>query len=158
MHICERSPLSRACFVPLWVKFLSRLKVISRVHLVSLSILQWRHNECDGISDHQPHDCLLKRLFRRRSKKISKLCVTGLCAGNSPVTGEFPTKSDSNAENVSIWRHHHDLCEKKSCSMNRGDLIDTTIRHDMQTLSALLTLWGNVAVTSGFPSQMTSNG
>ena len=41
---------------------------------------------------------LLNRLFRRRSKKTSKLCVTDLCAGNSPVTGEFPAKSASNAE------------------------------------------------------------
>ena len=31
--------------------------------------LQWRHNEYDGVSNHQLHDCLLKRLFRRRSKK-----------------------------------------------------------------------------------------
>ena len=29
---------------------------------------------------------------KRRSKKISKLRVTGLCAGNSPVTGEWPHK------------------------------------------------------------------
>ena len=36
--------------------------------------------------------CLLKRLFSRRSKKASKLHVTGLCQGNSPVTGEFPHK------------------------------------------------------------------
>ena len=40
--------------------------------------LQWRHNERDGISNHQPRDCLLKRLFRRRSKKTSKLRITGL--------------------------------------------------------------------------------
>ena len=38
-----------------------------------------------------PHDCLLNRLFRRIPKKTSKLRVTGLCAGNSPMTGEFPT-------------------------------------------------------------------
>ena len=69
--------------------------------------LQWRHNGRDGVSNHQPHDCFLNRLFRRRSKKTSKLCVTGLCEGNSPVTGEFPTQRASNAENVSIrWRHH----------------------------------------------------
>ena len=43
--------------------------------------LQWRHNELDCVSNHQPHDCLLNRLFRRRSKKTSKLSVTGLCAG-----------------------------------------------------------------------------
>ena len=49
--------------------------------------------------------CLLNRLFRRRSKK-TKVRVTGLCAGNSPGTGEFPTKRASNAENVSIWWRH----------------------------------------------------
>ena len=66
--------------------------------------LQWHHNECDGISNHQPHHCLLKRLFRRRSKKTSKLCVIGLYAGNSPVTTEFPSQMASNVENVSIMR------------------------------------------------------
>ena len=50
----------------------------------SFNILQWRHNEHDGVSDHQPHDCLLNRLFRPKSKKTSKLRVTGLCVGNSP--------------------------------------------------------------------------
>ena len=45
--------------------------------------------------------------FRRRSKKTSKLRVTGLCAGNSPLTGEFPTQKAINAENVSIWWRHH---------------------------------------------------
>ena len=45
--------------------------------------LHWRHNDHDGISNHQPHGCFLNRLFRRRSKKTSKLRVTGLCAGNS---------------------------------------------------------------------------
>ena len=69
--------------------------------------LQWRHNERDSISNHQLHDRLLKRLFRRRSKKTSKLRVTGLCEENSPVTGEFPAQRASNAENVSIWWRHH---------------------------------------------------
>ena len=40
-------------------------------------------------------------------KKTSNLRVTGLCAGNSPVTGEFPAQRASNAENVSIWWRHH---------------------------------------------------
>ena len=67
----------------------------------------WRHNRRDGISNQQPHDCLLNRPFRRRSKKTSELRVTGHCGGNSPVTGEFPAQMASNAENVSIsWRHH----------------------------------------------------
>ena len=42
-----------------------------------------------------------------RSKKTSKLRITGLCAWNSPVTGEFPTQMVSNTENVSIWWRHH---------------------------------------------------
>ena len=37
-----------------------------------------------------PLGCLLNRLIRRISKKTSVLCVTGLCAGNSPVTGVLP--------------------------------------------------------------------
>ena len=41
-------------------------------------------------------------------KKTPKLRVTGLCEGNSPVTGEFPTQRASNAENASIWWRHHD--------------------------------------------------
>ena len=41
-------------------------------------------------------------------RNTSKLRVTGLCAGNSTGTGEFPAQMVSCAENVSIWwRHHH---------------------------------------------------
>ena len=69
--------------------------------------LVWRHNRRDGVSNHQPHDCLLNRLFSRRSKKTPKLCVTGLCAGKSPETREFPAQRASNGENVSIWWRHH---------------------------------------------------
>ena len=55
-------------------------------------ILRWCHNGCDGVSNHQPHGCLLNRLFRCRSKKTSKLRVTVLCVGNSPGTGDSPHK------------------------------------------------------------------
>ena len=76
----------------------------------TLETWPWYHHYNDvimGVSNHQPHHCLLNRSFRRRSKKTSKLRVTGLCAGNSPVTGELPAQRASNAENVSIcWRHH----------------------------------------------------
>ena len=69
--------------------------------------LEWRHNGRDCVSNHQSRECLLRCLIRRRSKKTSKLRVTGLCAGNSPGTGEFPAQRASNAENVSIWWRHH---------------------------------------------------
>ena len=51
---------------------------------VELSTLHWRYNDHDGVSNHQPHGCLLSRLFRRRSRKTSKLRVTGLWVENSP--------------------------------------------------------------------------
>ena len=54
--------------------------------------LQWPHNEHKGFSNHWRLDCLLNRLFRLRSNKTLKLCVTCLCEGNSPVTGEFPAQ------------------------------------------------------------------
>ena len=101
------------CFCP--TKFLSRNIICTRLLLFSAHKdrynrdipLQWRYNERDGFSNHQPHDYLLKRLFRRRSNKTPKLRVTGLCEGNSPVTGEFPAQRASYAENMSIWWRHH---------------------------------------------------
>ena len=78
--------------------------------------------EARCVSNHQPHDCLLNRLFRRRSKKISstsKLRVNGRCEGNLPVTGEFPAQRASNAENVSIWWRHH-VVTKRSPEFSVG--------------------------------------
>ena len=73
----------------------------------SSNSLQWHHNECDDVSNHQHCECLLNPLFRPRSKKTVKLHITGLCEGNPPVTGGFPSQRASNAENVFIWWHHH---------------------------------------------------
>ena len=69
--------------------------------------LQWRHNECDGVSNHQPHDCLLNRYSRSRSRKTSKLRVNGPCERihRSPVNS--PHKGPVTRKNVSIWWRHH---------------------------------------------------
>ena len=91
-------------FEPVW-DWCNLCKVIQSCTI--LISLQWCLNECDDVSYHQPRDCLLNHLFRRRSNKISKLRVTGLCAGNSPLTCKFPAQKASNAENVSIWWRHH---------------------------------------------------
>ena len=73
---------------------------------LSQTSLQWHHNEREGVSDHRRPDCVLNRLFRHRPRKTPKLRVTGLCEGNSPVTGEFPAQRASKAGNVSIgWLH-----------------------------------------------------
>ena len=94
---------------PLWK--VVQMTAVTRPSFVRVKLpkksLQWRHNERDDVSNHGRIDGLLNRLFRRRSKKTSKLRVTGFREGNSPMTGEFPSLRVSNAENVSIsWRHH----------------------------------------------------
>ena len=81
---------------------------------VSCFPLQWRNNGCNGISNHQPHHCLLSHLFKRRPKETSKLHVTGLCVGNSPVTGEFPAQRASNIKNVSMMSSWFKMATK-SC-------------------------------------------
>ena len=60
--------------------------------------LRWHHNERDGVWNARCLHCFLICLFRHRSKKTSKLRVTRLCSGKSPVTGEFPAQKASNAE------------------------------------------------------------
>ena len=103
-----------SCYTP-WILTVRDLDYSGQKIPLSLLMMLWiaspghqqqlyqSHN-----TDHQPNDCLLNRLFRRRSKKTPKLCVIGLCAGNSPVTSEFPAQKASNAEKVSIWQRHHE--------------------------------------------------
>ena len=89
---------------------LLQLYFLSLIHYhstMSFITLQWHHNGRDSVPNHQPLDCLLNLLFSPWSKKISKPRVTGLCVGNSPVTGEFPAQRASNTEKVSIWWRHN---------------------------------------------------
>ena len=60
----------------------------------------------------------LTRLFRRRSKKTSKLRDTSLCEGNSPVNDEFPAQRASNTEKLSIWWRHHGVWYMSYCIIN----------------------------------------
>ena len=128
-----------------WIK-ISLIKLMQVFHLlhkhsetqrfsynikVNGAALQWRHNGRDSVSNHQHHHCLLSHLFKRRSKKTSKLRVTGLCAGNSPVTGEFPAQRASNAENIIFcqwldmactsteWGHSRKQKPAKYCGWSR---------------------------------------
>ena len=84
--------------------------------------LMWRHDGRDGVSNHQPHDCLLYRSLHWTHRYIygavliystsKKLCVwsaisitrhgmgrlsalLALCAGKPPVTVRFPTQRAS---------------------------------------------------------------
>ena len=103
-HFCEKFLLnSHECIL---MKFHFNFKHFHSRNYIwncQLHTLQWCHNVCDGISIHWRHDCLLNHLLRHRSKKTSKLHVTGLCEGNPPVTGASPSQRASNVENVSSW-------------------------------------------------------
>ena len=154
---------------------------------VQVRPLQWRHNERNSVSNHQPHDCLLNCLTRRRSKKTTTLRVTGLCAGNSPGTGEFPAQMASNEENVSIWwRHHaiiiserddvgltdmqapflfalwwgHNWCDGVSNHRHLDCLLNRLFRGRSKKTSKIRITGlyeGNSPVTGEFPAQKTSN-
>ena len=109
------------------------------------SPLQWCHNGRDSVPNHQPYDFLLNGLFKRRSKKISKLRVTGLCAfprKKWPVTRKmFPFDDVIMQSGLSLWR-----------SLLRP--LSSWWRHHMEIFSMLLALWvGNSPVTGEFPSQ-----
>ena len=76
-----------SCFVVVWLTLLSLGQSYDCPHS-----LRWRHNGHDCVWNHQPHHCLLNHIFGCRSKKTSKLRVTGLCAGNSPGPVNSPHK------------------------------------------------------------------
>ena len=77
---------------PWWWWIWHAVKIYGITTLCLTDSLHWRHNDHDSVSNHQPHGCLLNRLFRRRSKKTSKLRVTGFCVGNSPGPVNSPHK------------------------------------------------------------------
>ena len=111
-----------------WVKHLSYAAMTWILVSMTLCLItvtswwaRWRVN-------HQPHDCLLNHLFRRWSKKTSKLRVTGLCEGNSPVTGEFPAQRASNAETASIWWRHHVMMPPHLYLMHVPHVVNTVKR------------------------------
>ena len=121
--LCQKS-LNKWCMI----YFLNSLKQTKPLPL------PWRHNRQDGVSNHQPHQCLLNRLFGRRSKKTSKLRVTGLCLVNSPETDKFPAQMASSAENVSIWWRHH--------ANSQFGFIKSLSAHMVLTTLATDIIWG----------------
>ena len=66
---------------------------ITRLPVTIITLYAWVTEHVPSSDTHRAIcNCLLNRLFRHRSKKTSKLPVTGLCDGKSLVTGEFPHK------------------------------------------------------------------
>ena len=133
--------------------------------------LQWRHFDHDGVSNHQPHGCLLNRLFRRRSKKTLKLRATGLCVGNSPEPVNSPHKGPVTRkmfpfDDVIMQYSWHGLLSFHSnpvCILwsHRMWVVTNPVfiwlpwwHHRMETFSALLAICaGNSPVPGEFPAK-----
>ena len=86
----------------------------------SIQSLQWRHNGRDGVSDHQPHHCLLNRLFMRRSKKTSSSASLAFVRGINRRPVNSPQKWPVTQKKVSIWWHHHDWNPSKQQGSGRN--------------------------------------
>ena len=86
----------------------NRLPAADNITWVPAITSQWRHNEGGGISTHQPHDCLLNRLFRRRSKKHRSSASLAFVWGIQRWPVNSPQKGPVTRKNVSIWWRHHD--------------------------------------------------
>ena len=136
-HSFQIFPSSPAgnCLLMLWRAALSlsihQLHWLWRKDYKDMVIQQWRHNEHDGVSNHQPHDCLFKRLFRHRSKTTSKLLITGLCEGihrwpvksphKGPVTQKMFPFDDvimqiNHIALDSLWCRRVTICSKGDCT------------------------------------------
>ena len=87
---------------PIWSK--SMICFTKPCHL-QFSV-QWHHNEQDGVSNHQPHGCLLNRFSgadqRTHQSSASLAFVRGIHRDRW-----IPRTKGQLRGNVSIWWHHH---------------------------------------------------
>ena len=56
-------------------------------------------------------------------RKHKTLRVTGLCKGNSPVTGEVPAQRASNSKNVSTWWPHNEKWDESVLLDNYNEML-----------------------------------
>ena len=115
VHVLHQAPVRRVCGDDLerwedtFINDTNCFKQCMSLALSNIDAFQWRHNGHDGVPNHQPYLCLLNRLSRRRSKKTSKLRVTGLCEGNSPVNsphkGPVTRKMFPFDDVIMAWKH-----------------------------------------------------
>ena len=114
-HAATKRNISRTVFIFVGIY----CKYIWAASTPSLS-LEWRLNERTGISNHRRLDCLLNRLFRRISKKATKLCVTGRCDHRWPVDSPHKgsvTRKMFPFDDIIMWCVHKHVCwdKQQSC-------------------------------------------
>ena len=70
-----------------------------------------------GVSNRQPHDCLLNRSFRQIKKKHYSSASLAFVRGIHRWPVNSPHKWPVTRKNVSIWWRHHDSVCQKICVM-----------------------------------------
>ena len=75
--------------------------------IVVVRALQWRHNDHNERLDSPASRLFTQPFIQTQIKEnIKAPCHWPLCG---EFTGEFPAKTASNTENVSIWWRHHEM-------------------------------------------------
>ena len=151
-------------------KNLERSDLTCRQHCMHISwdilcTLQLHYGR-DSVSNYQPHDCLLDRLFRRRSKKTLKLCDSGICAGNSPSPHKWPvarkkfpfddvimTYGKPSHESMLTWTKFRVILIKiQTVSFKKMRLKKSSAKR-RPFYSDFTSLKGNLVVRHGFPDR-----
>ena len=108
---CDRSSKIGVKWTPLLTPFDNSLS----------ASLQWLNNGHDGVSNHQPHYCLLNRLLGRRSKKHTQSSASlafawGIHRGpvNSPHKRPVTRKMFPFDDVIIFWRFINAWCVDKS--------------------------------------------
>ena len=90
--------------------------------------LQWRHNGNDGVSNHQPRDCLLSDLFKAQIKENIK------APRHWPLWREFTidrwiphTKGQLHGKCFHLMTSSYEVILKDLCKIN---LYQTTTKHN----------------------------
>ena len=106
-------PCRPFCTKPLLEPVLVNCQLDSKATCKLPNALQWRHNECDGVSNHQPYDCILNRLFRYSQRKHQNSAPLAFVKGihwwpvNSPHKGLVTRKMfpfDAVIMDSILWR------------------------------------------------------
>ena len=102
-------------------------------------------------------DCLFNRLIKPTSKKTSKFCVTGICEGKPPMTGEFPHKGPvlwkmfAFDDVIMMWFGATYRCDVASLQGSQSTLSQNSIRRTYsKNVKKMLHIW-YVTIVADWP-------
>ena len=123
-------------------KWSNRLMMLSPANDTNLHVhiyIRVTSHDHWNISSHRSLDFLLKSVYRVTAKKTetreAMRDVTGIYAGNLPVTSGFSTRRPNNKESVSMSWSHHDFSNspESKFSLFRTQRLDWLINDELST-------------------------